>query len=111
MSPTTGEAHWTPHPVGQRLAVWLPVRNDRSEQAVCFVVEARREEQRVRACARRRGGKAESPQPVDHDRAAAGRAEMALELATRRVVGVDPAVAEVADQDVAAERAEGRRRK
>ncbi|HWP33028.1 MAG TPA: hypothetical protein VNL97_04700, partial [Solirubrobacterales bacterium] len=38
-----------------------------------------------------------------------GPAERALELAARRVVGVDAAVAEVADQDVAAEGAEGRR--
>src|SRR4029077_21250686 len=37
-------------------------------------------------------------------------AELALELAARWVVGIDVAIAEVADQDVAAKGAEGRRR-
>src|SRR2546421_5649379 len=73
-------------------------------------MESRREEQCVRSSTRRRGGKAQSPQAVNSDRAAARPAELALELAGRRVIGVDPAVAEVADQDVAAEGAEGRRR-
>src|SRR5439155_2414700 len=59
---------------------------------------------------RRRGGKAQPPETVDHDRAATGPAELALELAARRVIDVDPPVAEVADEDVSAEGAEARRR-
>src|SRR2546430_17729104 len=74
-------------------------------------MEPRREEQCVRSSTRRRGGKAQSPQAVNSDRAAARAAELALELAGRRVIGIDPAVAEVADQDVAAEGPEGRRGK
>src|SRR6185369_6471664 len=76
---------------GSVLALW----DERSEQPVGLVIEAGREEERVRSCTRRRGGKAQPPQPVDHDGAATGPAELALELATRRVVGVDPPIAEV----------------
>src|SRR5947209_5289327 len=74
------------------------------------MVEPGGEEQRVRACAGCRRSEAEPPEPVDCDWAAAGTAELALERAACRVVGVDVAVAEVADEDVAAEGAEGRRR-
>jgi hypothetical protein len=52
------------------------------------VVEAGREEQRVRPCAGRRGGEAQSPEPVDHKRTADGPTELALERTRRRVIRV-----------------------
>src|SRR6476660_7062381 len=88
----------------------LPVGDDRPEEPGGFVVETGREEQRVRSGTRRRGGKAQAPQPIDGDRAASRPAEPALELAVCGVIRVDSAVAEVADEDVAAESAERRRR-
>src|SRR6266566_4757979 len=93
-----------------RSSIRLFAGDQRSEQPVGLVVQAGGEEQRVRARTRCRRGKAQSPESVDRDRAAAGTTELALELAAHRVVGVDPAVAEVADEDVAAEGAEGRGR-
>src|SRR5690348_2774667 len=74
------------------------------------MVEPGGEEQRVRAGAGCRRSEAQSPEPVDCDRAAARAAELTLELAGHRVVGIDAAVSEVADQNVAAERAERGRR-
>src|SRR6266699_3252957 len=50
-----------------------------------------------------------SPHALDGDRAAVV-SQLAEELAGRGVEGVDPAVAEVSDQDVAAEGSEGGRR-
>src|SRR6202035_1836444 len=47
------------------------------------------------------------PQPVDHERLAVGAVEL-IDKPPARVEHVDPAVAEVADEDVAAEPAEGK---
>src|SRR6266576_5971353 len=90
--------------------IGLTARHEVAEQTVCFMVDAGREEERVGAGARGGGCEAQSPQPGDLDRSAARARELTEVLAGQRVVRVDSPVAEVADQDVAAEDAERGRR-
>src|SRR4029077_11386722 len=80
----------------------------RSEQPVGLVVQAGGEVQRIRDRVERGRGEPQSPEPVDRDRPAVRTHELSLELARHGVVRVDAAVAEVADEDVAAEGAEAR---
>src|SRR6266404_2051816 len=90
--------------------VGLAPRHQVAEQTVRLMVDAGREEECVRAGARGGGCEAQSPQPGDLDRSAAGARELTEVLAGQWVVRVDSPVAEVADQDVAAEDAERGRR-
>src|SRR5581483_4475105 len=87
---------------------------DRPEQAVALVVRARGEEERVgRAVLAMAEPELERPEAVDLDRLSVRLAEhpFARERPVRlRRVGDDPAVAEVADEQVAAEPAEVDRR-
>src|SRR6266496_2649118 len=75
-------------------------RGDRSEQAVRFVVRARREEQRVRRAGVEAVAEADAPQPVDLDRRVVGALHNAVLLPAVLALAerVDPAVPEVADQ-------------
>src|SRR5437870_2011644 len=82
---------------------------DRAEEAVGLVIRAGGEEQP----AARSGGvvvpELERPQAVDRDRPAVAAAQLAavLELPVRQLgIGVDLAVAEVADEEIAAEATE-----
>src|SRR6266849_1510431 len=87
------------------LRATLGRRGDRAEQAVALAVGAGGEKERVgargAAAAQRQG-----PQAVDRQRLAVAAVELVDEVPAL-VEGVDPAVAEIADQDVAAEAAEG----
>jgi hypothetical protein len=79
---------------------------------VALVVRPRGEEERVRRTAPSAEPELERPEPVDRERAAVARVQLAAmrELAVRPLfIGVDLPVAEVADEDVAAEPAERRR--
>src|SRR5947208_1973912 len=81
----------------------------KADPAVALVGGPRREEQRVRRSRNASGPELERPEPVDRDGHAARAAKDAgvLEAAVRsRCVRVDPAVAEVADEQIAAEAAE-----
>src|SRR5207249_812443 len=81
------------------------------EQPVALVVDPGGEEERVaRAVVGDSPAERDRPKAVDGDRTVVGAAQLAEELAGRGVHGVDAAVAEVADQEVAAEAAEVRRR-
>jgi hypothetical protein len=86
-------------------------RGDRPEQAVRLLVRAGREEQRVGRAGVGAVAEADAPQPVDLDRPVVGALHhpvllpAVLALAER----VDPAVPEIADEEVAAELAESRR--
>src|SRR6266545_3863839 len=83
-------------------------RADQTDQAVCLVVDAGAEPQTVGA-AGVRGAGLEIPQPVDRDRFVRRVAELPAEVAGVRAEDVDPAVTEVADQQVAGEPSEARR--
>src|SRR6266705_4254734 len=83
-------------------------RLDRAEEAVRLVVDPGGEQQGGRV-AGDAVAEAERPQAVDLDHAAILVPEPPEELARRRVVGVDAAVAEVAHQQGAAEAPEARR--
>src|SRR4029077_15084 len=82
-------------------------RRDRPELTVVLVVGAGREEQRVGA---RFGTAAQSqgPQPIDRQRSSVEAAQLITKIPDR-VEYIDPAVAEIAHQDIPAEAAEGRR--
>src|SRR5438105_6439773 len=87
-------------------------RRDRSEEAVSLVVDAGGEEQGLRVAVRAGVAELERPEPVDRELAVRRDVERAavLEVAVRHLlVCVDLPVAEVADQQVAAEAAERRR--
>src|SRR5204862_7216454 len=73
-----------------------------------FVVGSGGEEQRVRptGCHRAEGNR---PQAVHGQRPVIGRLEVTVRLPTAPAEGVDPAVAEVSDQQLTAELAEGAR--
>src|SRR5260370_17861242 len=79
---------------------------DGAEQPVCFVVPAGGEEQRGRVAGQAAVAEGQAPQPVDGDRVPGWVLQLAEERAGRRVEGADPAVAEVAHQQVIAEGAE-----
>src|SRR5579871_916134 len=83
----------------------------RTEQAIRLAVDARREVERVRVAAESAVAEYQSPQAGIEERLAVGAGERAQELPGRRIEGVDRAVVEgkVADQQVAAELAKGRR--
>src|SRR4029077_11846420 len=82
-------------------------RCDRPEPTVVLAVGAGCEEQRVGA---RFGTAAQSqgPQPVDRQRASVEAAHLTKKIPVR-VEYIDPAVAEIADQDIPAKAAEGQR--
>src|SRR6266545_8116450 len=102
--PLGRQRHRTVWQLQWRLACGL----DRAEQAVCFVVDAGGEQQRG-AVAGDAVAEAQRPQALDLDRAAVLVPQPSEERAGLRVVGVDAAVAEVADQQRAAEATEPRR--
>src|SRR6266513_2507904 len=91
--------------------------NDRAEQAVRLVVWPGGEEQRVRWPCASAVAEAKRPQALDLQRRAASTvqhaAALVLAVAKRivRIVGVDAAVAEVADEQIVAEGTEVSRRK
>src|SRR6476619_7017540 len=94
-----------PVPVGNPSAL----RFDRAEQAVVLAVRTRGEEKGVRGTGSVAVAELERPQPLDHHRVTVSTLQAALEVertARLRLEGVDHAVAEVADQQVAAELAE-----
>ena len=80
---------------------------DRPKPTVVLVVRAGCEEQRVGA---RFGAAAQSqgPQLIDRQRLSVDAAQLAAKI-PGRAVGIDPAVAKIADQDIRAEAAEGKR--
>src|SRR4051812_16053103 len=77
-------------------------RREESEQAVGLIVGASTEDQRVGRADDAVAGH-EGPQPVDGDGLAVGAAKRAVEATAPSVVGVDATVAEVADEQIAAE--------
>src|SRR5439155_23145581 len=81
-----------------------------AEEAMLLVVQAGGEEQGVRGPALMVVAKGQRPQVGDRDRDAVVVRERAEEGAARWVVGVDAAIAAVADQQRSAERTEIRRR-
>src|SRR3954469_24300959 len=86
---------------------------DRAEQPVGLVVDAGGEVQSVRVAVQAGVAELERPEPVDRELAVPRGVERAavLELAVPHLpVGVDLPVAEVADQQIAAEATERRRR-
>src|SRR6266478_5085247 len=78
---------------------------ERAEQAVLFAVYARREVQRVRAGGQRTP-ELESPQSLDHDCMPARIAQLSEQLPVG-AESADTPVAEVTDENIAAESAEG----
>src|SRR6266851_6677154 len=91
------------------VAVVLASRVDSTEQTVCLVIRSGGEVERVRRSRRAAVAEADAPEPVDRDRHARPAVELTgvREVARRRLgVGVDPSVAEVADEEVTAERTE-----
>src|SRR5207248_8283887 len=85
---------------------------DRAEEPVGLVVDAGGEEQGVRVAVRAGVAELERPEPVDRELAVPRGVERAamLEVAVPHLlVGVDLPIAEVADEQVAAEAAERRR--
>src|SRR5579862_3226531 len=99
----------------QLLVHALHVRGvDRSEQPVVLTVRAGREVERVRrAVVRCAAAELEGPEAVDRDLAARGRLKRPgppVGAVRLLLEGVDPPVAEVADEQVAAEGAEARGR-
>src|SRR5262249_52771481 len=100
-----------PGPGGPAAA--LPARRDASEDAVRPVARARGEVQRGRRTGKAAVAEREPPEAVDPDRPAAGEPEGTVRLPVSvglPLVRVDLPVAEVADQQVAADAAEHRRR-
>src|SRR5437762_4356559 len=82
---------------------------NQAEEAVGLVVDPGAEEQRL-SVARYAVSEPQTPQPVDLDRVAVRPVQLAQPVAGPDVVGVDPAVAEVADEEGVAEPAESGRR-
>src|SRR6516165_4773217 len=83
----------------------LPHRSNRAEQTILLAVRTRGEIERIGAgCAPAAQG--QLPQPVDNQGLAVGAIEF-VDESPARVEHVDLAVAEIADEDVAAEPAEG----
>src|SRR5205823_895303 len=82
------------------------LRGDAPEQSVTLVVGSGREKQRVRGPGVHAVAEPDAPQAVDGERMPVRRLEMSLGLAGGEVIGVDAAVAEIADEQVAAEAAE-----
>src|SRR5690606_32256936 len=89
--------------------VALAGRAEHAEQAVLGLLHAGGEPDRV-LTADPGGAALQVPQALDRDRLAVGPAERAEVPAGARVVGVDPAVAEVADEQGVGEGAEPLRR-
>src|SRR5206468_1882045 len=83
----------------------LVCRLDRAEQAVLLVVNSGSEQERVRV-AGDAVAEAQSPQPIDLDRATVLVPETPEEFAGCAVIGVDATVPEVPDQQGATEAAE-----
>src|ERR1700674_5518920 len=88
----------------------LPRGWKRAEEAVHFPVGPGREEERASWTCGCAVAEPKTPQAVDHDRLLVGATQGAFEFAIPRVVCVDAAIAEVSDQEVAAEVAEALRR-
>src|SRR5262249_56843756 len=83
----------------------LPLEGEGAEQAVRLVLDAGREEERPRAAGGGAVAERQPPQVVDDDGVALGVGELAAAGAGLGVARADVAVAEVADQEVVAERA------
>src|SRR5579859_6796781 len=98
-----------PHPARSCQSPLVLRGDDVTEQPVGLMIDPGGEVQGVGGDVERTSRESEPPQPGDGDRAAVG-SQLAEELAGGGVEGVDPAVTEVPDQDVAAEDSEGRRR-
>src|ERR1700720_135754 len=82
--------------------------SDRAEEAVTAAVGAGAEIERIGARSDT-AAEIERPQPIDRDRVAARIFELTDECAVH-VIDIDPAIAEIADQYVAGELTEARRR-
>src|SRR2546428_1563086 len=89
---------------GTTLAVHLLANSAHgTKQAVLLVLNPGREEERVERPGPTAIAEVQGPEPADHDRLLVRRPQRALEFPILGVVGVDAAVAEVADQEGAAE--------
>jgi len=91
--------------LGRGLASKL-VRLEGAEQTVRLIVKPCGEEQGVRAAGQTSIPERQSPQAVNRNRIAISVSELVAEDTTDRIKGIDPPVAEIADQHVMAERAE-----
>src|SRR4029077_5089748 len=88
----------------------LSLRDEIPEEAIVFVVDAGGEVECARYRIQRARGEAEPPQTENRKWLGQVVQQPPFEVTGRAIVGIDAPVAEVADQDVAAEGAEGRRR-
>ena len=91
--------------LGRGLASKL-VRLEGAEQTVRLIVKPCGEEQDVRAAGQTSIPERQSPQAVNRNRIAISVSELVAEDTTDRIKGIDPPVAEIADQHVIAELAE-----
>src|SRR6266516_3334750 len=101
-APSQLRSKMNPGPGSARL-----LRLERAEQSVGLPVRPRGEEYGRGVRARREG---EPPQPVDHGWVAGAIAHEVDEGAGTPIVGPDPTISEIADQEIVAERAEAGRR-
>src|SRR5438094_587091 len=82
------------------------IRCEPAEESMLLVVYTRREEEHVRAAGPRVIPKLEPPETIDGDWIVGEIGELSKERACRWIKGIDPAIAEVAHQDVVAETTE-----
>ena len=95
---------------GHRRRARRRVRRQAAEQAVHLVLHARGEVYRIGVARRAVIARDQLPQVRDHDRVAARVGQVTDKLVILQVIRFDSAVAEVADQQIAAKRTEARRR-
>src|SRR5262249_44447021 len=88
----------------------MSVRSQATEQTVLFVVRASGEINRVGQPSIAAVANSEGPQPVDDDRLPVGVAHLVKKLATLRIEGIDVAVAEISDPQLARQGTEISRR-
>src|SRR2546430_673655 len=105
---TGGGGHFWPPPVNQRSIRAQSAVDvlDLAVQAVRLIVYSGGEEQRTQFAAVAAVTEAQPPQAVDHDRSAGLALQLPAEPSVKRE-RVDPAVAEIADEDVVVKVAEG----
>src|SRR5260370_39855000 len=87
----------------------LLLMREAAEEAVLLTVRTGSEVDCIGVTASAPIADPQAPQPVDHDRLSVGIGQLAEEIAGAGVERVDVAVAEIADQYVAAKPAEARR--
>ncbi len=83
-------------------------RFDFAVQTVGFIIRARGEEERVGRLTPDTVAERNSPKTIDLQHASAGVAQLPGKVVWTQVVGVDRSVAEIADQQMIAERPEPR---